>query len=55
MAIEFKDVARALSCREFAEAEMEVNRAGRARCPFHGGHNFNFAFYEDGRGHCVFI
>jgi len=52
MAIEFKDVARALSCREFAEMEMEVNRAGRARCPFHGGHNFNFAFYEDGRGHC---
>lgn len=52
MAIEFKDVAGALSCREFAEAEMEVNRAGRARCPFHGGHNFNVAFYSDGRCHC---
>lgn len=52
MAIEFKDVARALSCREFAEAEMEVNRAGRARCPFHGGTHGNLAFYDDGRCHC---
>lgn len=52
MAIEFKDVARALSCREFAEMEMEVNRAGRARCPFHGGTHGNLAFYDDGRCHC---
>lgn len=52
MAIEFRDVARALTCREFAEAEMEVNRAGRARCPFHGGTHGNLAFYDDGRCHC---
>lgn len=52
MAIEFKDVARALSCREFAEAEMEINRAGRAACPFHGGTHGNLAFFNDGHCHC---
>ena len=53
MAIEFKKLARVLSCREFAEAEMELGKNGRARCPFHGGHNYNLAFYDrDGKCHC---
>ena len=52
MAIEFKDVARALTCKEFAAAEMTVNRSGRAACPFHGGTHGNLAFYDDGRCHC---
>ena len=53
MSIEFKAVAAALSCREFAEAEMEIGKNGRAKCPFHGGHNFNLAFYDrDGKCHC---
>lgn len=49
MAIEFRDVAAALSCRQFAEAEELRIQGGRLQCPFHGGHNFNLAFVNDGR------
>lgn len=54
MAIEFADVARLLSCREFAEGEGMKMRGGRAVCPFHAGADgYNLAFYErDGRCHC---
>ena len=55
MAIEFKDVARALSCKEFAAAELTVNRSGRVPCPFHGGTHGNLAVYDFDRGgrcHC---
>lgn len=48
--IEFSDVARLLTCREFAEAEGMKIRGGRCVCPFHAGaHNFNLAFVNDGR------
>lgn len=50
--IEFKDVARLLTCREFAEAEGLEMRGGRARCPFHHGEHFNLAFLVDGHCHC---
>lgn len=50
--IEFKDVSRLLSCREFAEAEGLPIRGGRTRCPLHGGRNFNFALLDDGRAYC---
>lgn len=50
--IEFKDVARLLSCREFVEAEGLPIRGGRTRCPLHGGRNFNFALLDDGRAYC---
>lgn len=52
--IEFKAVAAALSCREFAEGEGMKMRGGRAVCPFHAGADgYNLAFYErDGRCHC---
>lgn len=48
--IEFRDVARLLTCKEFAEAEGMKLRGGRAVCPFHSGaHNYNLAFVNDGR------
>ena len=51
--IEFKDVARLLSCREFAEAEGLRMRGGRGVCPFHAGaHNYNLAFKPDGHCYC---
>lgn len=50
--IDFDAVSSALSCRDFAESEMELNRAGRARCPFHDGASFNLAFMPDGRCYC---
>lgn len=51
--IEFRDLARLLSCREFAEAEGMRMRGGRTVCPFHAGATgFNLAFYGDGRAHC---
>ena len=46
--IEFKDVARRLSCREFAEAEGLPMKSGRLQCPLHGGRNYNMAFCNDG-------
>lgn len=49
--IEFKSVAAALSCREFAEAEMEL-RGKRGKCPFHGGEHYNLQFFDDGRCYC---
>lgn len=49
--IEFSEIARLLSCEEFARHEMQL-RGKRAQCPFHGGKNFNLAFYPDGRCHC---
>ena len=50
--IEFKDVARLVSCRAFAEAEGLTIRQNRIACPLHGGKDYNFALYDDGRGHC---
>lgn len=50
-AIDFRELAARLSCREFAEAEMKLRR-GRAQCPFHGGEHFNLAFQRDGHCHC---
>lgn len=47
--IEFRDVATALSCREFAEAEGLRICGGRLQCPFHGGHNFNLALVNGGQ------
>lgn len=51
VAIEFADVARLLTCREFAEAEMDL-RGGRSKCPFHGGEHYNLQFFDDGRCYC---
>lgn len=46
--IEFAEVARRLSCREFADAEGLELRGGRTRCPFHdGARRFNLAIYDD--------
>ena len=45
--IEFSEIARLLSCEEFARHEMQL-RGKRAQCPFHGGKNFNLAFYPKG-------
>jgi len=52
--IEFKDVARLVSCREFAEAEGMKIHNGRCVCPFHpGADGYNLAFFKsDGRAHC---
>lgn len=50
--IDFKSVARLVSCRDVAEAEGLAIRHNRIACPFHGGKSFNFALYADGRGHC---
>ena len=50
--IEFRDGARLVSCRDFAEAEGLTIRNNRIACPFHGGKNYNFALFDDGRGHC---
>lgn len=50
--LEFADVARALTCEEFARHEMDL-RGNRAKCPFHGGEHFNLQFFKrDGRCHC---
>lgn len=52
-AIEFKDVARLVSCEDLVNAEGIEVKHGRIRCPFHGGHNFNFRLGGDtGRGFC---
>lgn len=51
--IEFRDVARLLGCKEFAEAEGLKLRGGRAVCVFHAGADgYNLAFYPDGKCHC---
>ena len=52
MAIEFKDVARLLTCRQFAEAEGMRIQGGRAVCPFHGGKHYNLKFLPDGHVYC---
>lgn len=52
MAIEFADVARLVSCREFADAEGMKMRGGRAVCPFHGGEHYNLQFFDDGKCYC---
>lgn len=49
--IEFTAVAQLLSCRTFAEREMDLHR-NRARCPFHGGDHYNLQFFPDGRCYC---
>ena len=51
--IEFKDVARAVTCEDLARAEGLEIRHGRIQCPLHGGHNFNFKLGgTTGRGYC---
>lgn len=52
VAIEFANVARLLSCREFVEGEGMKMRGGRAACPFHGGEHYNLQFFDDGRCYC---
>ena len=53
MSIEFRELADALDCKTFAEAEGMKLVGGRARCPFHpGASHFNLAFKESGRCHC---
>lgn len=49
--LEFAEVARVLSCADFARREMQV-QGKRAQCPFHNGRNYNLAFFDDGRCHC---
>lgn len=49
--IEFKDVARLLSCEQFAQREMRL-RGKRAQCPFHHGEHYNVTFNRDGTCHC---
>lgn len=52
-AIEFRDVARAVTCEDLARAEGLEIRHGRIQCPLHGGHNFNFKLGgTSGRGYC---
>lgn len=52
-AIEFRDVARAVTCEDLARAEGLEIRHGRIQCPLHGGHNFNFKLGgTTGRGYC---
>lgn len=52
-AIEFKDVARAVTCEDLARAEGLAVRNGRIQCPFHAGRNFNFRLGgTTGRGYC---
>ena len=51
--IEFKDVARLLTCEQFAEAEGMKMRGRRTVCPFHAGADgYNLAFNSDGTCHC---
>lgn len=50
--IEFQEIASRLTCEDFARHELQVNRNGRARCPFHGGEHFNLKFFPDGRCYC---
>lgn len=50
--IDFKSVARLVSCRDVCEFEGLAIRHNRIACPFHGGKGYNFALYDDGRGHC---
>lgn len=52
MAIEFKDVARLLSCKEFAQGAGLRIQHKRAQCPFHSGVHFNLQFFDDGRCYC---
>lgn len=49
--IEFSDVARLLTCEQFARRELRM-RGNRAQCPFHGGERYNLAFYRDGKCYC---
>lgn len=52
-AIEFKDVARAVTCEDLARAEGLAVRNGRIACPLHGGNNYNFKLGgTSGRGYC---
>jgi hypothetical protein len=50
--IEFAEVARLVSCKDVANIAGLVIRHNRIQCPFHGGKDFNFALYPDGRGFC---
>ena len=51
-AIEFSDVAAALSCEQFARRELEM-RGRRAKCPWCANpEHYNLAFLPDGRAYC---
>lgn len=52
MAIDFRELAARLSCREFAEAEGMRIRHNRIACPLHGGHDYNMALNDDGSAYC---
>lgn len=49
--IEFKEVSARLSCETFARRELDM-KGSRARCPFHGGQNFNLRFFPNGKCYC---
>ena len=51
-AIEFSDVAAALSCEQFARQELEM-RGRRAKCPWcPNPEHYNLAFLPDGKAYC---
>lgn len=50
--IEFREIARRLSCAEFARAEMVTSRSGRAKCPWRSEHRDNLKFNADGTCYC---
>jgi len=49
--LEFREVAAALTCEQFARRELRM-RGNRAQCPFHGGEHYNLQFFKDGRCYC---
>lgn len=50
--IEFREVARRVSCRDVLEAEGLEIHGDRAKCPFHGGTHYNLKLFDDGRCYC---
>ena len=49
--VDFSAIRDAMSAEQFARRELSM-KGRRARCPFHGGTNFNLAFFDDGKCHC---
>lgn len=51
-AIEFRDVARLLTCEQFARSELPM-RSNRAKCPVcDRPDHYNLAFLRDGKAYC---
>lgn len=49
--IEFRAIAEALTAEQFARRNLPM-RGNRAKCPFHGGDNYNLQFFRDGKCYC---